>query len=134
MKKISVKTLEKTSFTNITSEIAKIVTDSAMKDGVVTVFVPHTTAGVTINENADPDVRHDMEAHFNQLMPEDATYYRHVCEGSDDMPAHIKASLIGASQSIPISHGQLNLGVWQGLYLCEHRYHGGERSIVVTIQ
>ena len=88
---------------------------------------------MSINENADPSVRSDMEAHFNEMVPENAPYYRHTMEGPDDMPAHIKASLLGSGLTVPISHGRLALGVWQGLYLCEHRDHGGQRRIVVTL-
>ena len=85
-----------------------------------------------MNENADPTVRKDFESHFNKMVPEDAPYYRHRSEGPDDMPAHIKASLLGASVSIPITNGELNTGVWQGIYLCEHRDAGGQREIVVS--
>lgn len=87
-----------------------------------------------INENADPTVRGDMERHFNVLAPEGAPYYKHTYEGPDDMPAHIKSTLIGVSQTIPITAGRLNLGTWQGLYLCEHRDHASSRTIIVTIQ
>ena len=102
--------------------------------GLMNLFIKHTSASLTINENADPSVRRDMEAHFNVLAPENAPYYEHIYEGPDDMPAHIKASLLGASQSLPISNGKLNIGIWQGVYLCEHRDHGGPRKIVVTLQ
>ena len=102
--------------------------------GLMNLFIKHTSASLTINENADPSVRRDMEAHFNVLAPENAPYYEHIYEGPDDMPAHIKASLLGASQSLPISNGRLNIGIWQGIYLCEHRDHGGPRKIVVTLQ
>jgi secondary thiamine-phosphate synthase enzyme len=127
MKKISVKTLEKTSFTNITSEIAKIVTDSAMKDGVVTVFVPHTTAGVTINENADPDVVFDMEQALEQAVPWDAGY-RH---GEGNAAAHVKASMMGSSLQVIVADGKMQLGTWQGVFFCE--FDGPrERSVYVT--
>ncbi len=96
------------------------------------VFIKHTSASLTINENADPTVRQDFESHMNQVVPENQPYYRHTFEGPDDMPAHIKASLMGPSVQIPISNGQLNLGTWQGIYLCEHRDYGGERKVVVT--
>lgn len=101
--------------------------------GQLQVFIKHTSAGLTINENADPTVRLDFESHFNQMVPEDAPYYKHDIEGSDDMPAHIKASLLGASVLIPVTGGRLNLGTWQGIYLCEHRNHGGSRTIVLTL-
>jgi len=101
--------------------------------GWIQVFIKHTSASLTINENADPSVRADFESHMNKMVPEDAPYYIHTYEGSDDMPAHIKASLMGASVQIPVSNGRLNMGIWQGIYLCEHRNHGGSRRVVVTI-
>ena len=97
------------------------------------VFIQHTSASLTINENADPTVRHDFEAHFNKAVPENAPYYQHDAEGPDDMPAHIKSSLMGASVTIPVTDGKLNLGTWQGIYLCEHRDHGGSRRLVATL-
>ena len=100
--------------------------------GFVQVFIKHTSASLTINENADPSVRLDFESHLNTMVPENAPYYVHIYEGADDMPAHIKSSLMGASIQIPITNGELNLGIWQGIYLCEHRNHGGSRSIVIT--
>ncbi|OAJ94632.1 secondary thiamine-phosphate synthase enzyme YjbQ [Vibrio bivalvicida] len=102
--------------------------------GLLQLFIQHTSASLTINENADPTVRHDMEKHFNQFVPERAAYYKHTYEGDDDMPAHIKASTLGASVMIPISQGRLALGTWQGIYLGEHRHSGGSRTIVATIQ
>jgi len=102
--------------------------------GLMNLFIKHTSASLTINENADPSVRRDMESHFNVIAPENAPYYEHIYEGPDDMPAHIKASLLGASQSLPISNGKLNIGIWQGIFMCEHRDHGGSRKIVVTLQ
>ncbi len=102
--------------------------------GILHLFIQHTSASLTINENADPTVRHDMEKHFNQFVPERAPYYKHTYEGDDDMPAHIKASILGNSVTIPISQGRLALGTWQGIYLGEHRDHGGPRRIVATIQ
>jgi secondary thiamine-phosphate synthase enzyme len=87
---------------------------------------------LTLNENADPTVRLDFETHINKMVPENASYYKHDTEGSDDMPAHIKASLMGSSVTIPITNGRLNTGTWQGIYLCEHRNHGGSRKIIVT--
>jgi secondary thiamine-phosphate synthase enzyme len=104
-----------------------------IRTGILHLFIQHTSASLTINENASPDVREDMERHFNQAVPENAPYYRHTDEGPDDMPAHIKASLLGCSLSIPIGNGGLLLGRWQGIYLCEHRDHGGARRIVATI-
>lgn len=101
--------------------------------GLLHVFIQHTSASLTINENADPTVRHDFEAYFNKMVPENAPYYQHDYEGSDDMPAHLKAALLGSSVSIPITNGQLNLGTWQGIYLCEHRDHGGPRKLVLTL-
>lgn len=100
--------------------------------GILHLFIQHSSASLTINENADPTVRTDMESHFNKFVPENAPYYRHTYEGSDDMPAHIKASTLGASISIPVNNGQLLLGTWQGIYLGEHRDQGGRRSIVAT--
>ncbi len=104
----------------------------ALKQGMLHVFIQHTSAGLTINENADPTVRHDLERHFNHMVPENQPYYKHTTEGSDDMPAHIKASLVGSSVSIPITNGRMNLGTWQGIYLCEHRDHGGPRTLVIS--
>ena len=103
-----------------------------IKIGVLQVFIKHTSASLTINENADPTVRTDFESHLNKMVPENASYYIHNYEGSDDMPAHIKNSLMGSSVQIPITNGNLNLGIWQGIYLCEHRDHGGGRSLVIT--
>ncbi len=103
-----------------------------LKAGMLQVFIQHTSASLTLNENADPSVRLDMESHFNYLVPERQPYYTHTYEGDDDMPAHIKASLLGSSLMIPISNGRLNLGTWQGIYLCEHRDHGGSRKLVLS--
>ena len=100
--------------------------------GLCQLFIKHTSASLTINENADPTVRTDFESHMNQMVPEDAPYYIHTYEGPDDMPAHIKASLMGASVQIPITNGTLNLGIWQGIYLCEHRNHASGRNLVIT--
>jgi len=102
--------------------------------GQLHLFIKHTSASLTINENADPDVRHDLEQHFNHFAPELAPYYRHNDEGKDDMPAHIKNCILGSSLIIPISNGVLNMGIWQGIYLCEHRDHASSRSLVATIQ
>lgn len=103
-----------------------------IKAGILHVFIQHTSASLTINEDADPTVRQDFETHFNKVVPENAPYYRHNYEGSDDMPAHLKASLLGSSVSIPITNGRLNLGTWQGIYLCEHRDRAAGRSLVLT--
>ncbi|THU40313.1 YjbQ family protein [Niastella caeni] len=100
--------------------------------GLCQVFILHTSASLTINENADPTVRIDFETFFNKTVKENDPAYKHDYEGSDDMPAHLKASLLGSSVLIPISNGQLALGTWQGIYLCEHRNHGGQRNLVVT--
>jgi secondary thiamine-phosphate synthase enzyme len=102
--------------------------------GLLHVFIQHTSASLTINENADPTVRQDFESYFNRAVPEDQPYYRHNDEGSDDLPAYIKASLLGSSVSLPVKNGRLNVGTWQGLYLCEHRNHGGSRRLVLTLQ
>jgi secondary thiamine-phosphate synthase enzyme len=102
--------------------------------GLLHVFIQHTSASLTINENADPTVRQDFESYFNRAVPEDQPYYRHNDEGSDDLPAHLKSSILGSSVSLPIKNGRLNLGTWQGIYLCEHRNHGGSRRLVLTLQ
>jgi secondary thiamine-phosphate synthase enzyme len=117
----------------ITAIVEKALPDIRdIQIGQLQVFIKHTSASLTVNENADPTVRGDFERHMNVMVPEDAPYYKHNDEGSDDMPAHIKASLMGASVNIPITKGALNIGTWQGIYLCEHRDRGGSRSIVVT--
>lgn len=103
-----------------------------IQQGQFQAFIKHTSASLTINENADPTVRHDFEKHINVMVPEHAPYYIHTYEGPDDMPAHIKSSLMGASVQIPITHGRLNLGTWQGIYLGEHRDHGGKRKVVLS--
>ena len=103
------------------------------KNGLLNLFVKHTSCGLCINENADPDVRTDMEGIFNHIVPENQPYFCHTLEGSDDMPAHAKSVISGVSLSIPITDGRLNLGTWQGIYLCEYRSHGGPRRIVATI-
>lgn len=102
--------------------------------GFAHLFIQHTSASLSINENADPTVRQDFESHINQMVPENMPYYRHTLEGADDMPAHIKSSLLGCSVTLPITQGRFNLGTWQGLYLGEHRDYGGARRIVVTLQ
>jgi secondary thiamine-phosphate synthase enzyme len=103
------------------------------KEGLLNVFIQHSSAGLTLNENADYTVREDFEAVFNKLAPENDPDYQHTLEGDDDMPAHIKSSLVGASLTIPITNGRLNLGTWQGIYLCEFRNFGGARKLVLTI-
>jgi len=113
----------------VLSEIPEI---SNIAIGQLQIFIKHTSASLTINENADPTVRQDFESHMNIVVPENAPYYIHTYEGPDDMPAHIKASLMGASVQIPITSGRLNLGTWQGIYLCEHRDYGGSRKLVLT--
>ena len=101
--------------------------------GTMEIFIKHTSASLTINEDADPTVRDDFESHFNQIVPENAPYYKHTIEGPDDMPSHLKSSILGSSVTIPITNGTLNLGTWQGIYLCEHRNHGSSRSVVLTL-
>lgn len=123
----------KRGFHLITSEIENALPEiSNIKIGQLQVFVKHTSSSLTINENADPTVRTDFESHFNKMVPENMPYYIHTYEGSDDMPAHIKSSLLGSSVQIPITNGKLNLGIWQGIYLCEHRDYGGSRKLVIT--
>ena len=118
----------------ITDEVLREIPElKVLKVGMMNVFMKHTSAALTINENADPTVLSDFESYFNKAVPEDEPYYQHLDEGSDDMPAHLKASLLGNSLNIPITQGRLNLGIWQGIYLCEHRNYAGERTIVVTI-
>jgi secondary thiamine-phosphate synthase enzyme len=102
-------------------------------NGIAHIFIKHTSASLTLNENADPDVRHDLEKFFDRLAPENAPWYDHNSEGADDMPAHIKSSLLSSSLTIPVTNGDFNLGTWQGIYLCEHRNHGGNRRLVITI-
>ena len=101
--------------------------------GLLHVFIQHTSASLTINENVSPDVRRDFERHMNQAVPENAPYFEHTIEGADDMPAHIKASLFGSQLTIPVGRGGLLMGTWQGIYLCEHRNHGGARKLAVTL-
>jgi secondary thiamine-phosphate synthase enzyme len=101
--------------------------------GLLHLFIRHTSASLTLNENVSPDVRRDFESYFNETVREDAAYWTHTLEGADDMPAHIKSSLLGASLTIPVAGGRLALGTWQGIYVCEHRDHGGPRSLVATL-
>lgn len=118
----------------MTAEVLRAVPELAdFQVGMMNVFIQHTSAALTINENADPTVRLDFESYFNRSVPENQPYYRHQDEGSDDLPAHLKSSLLGASLTIPIRQGRLALGTWQGIYLCEHRNHGGARNLVITL-
>ena len=103
------------------------------RNGLLNLLVKHTSAALALNENADPDVRHDLNEIFNRLVPENAPYYLHTLEGDDDMPAHAKSVIVGVSLTIPITDGRLNLGTWQGIYLCEFRDYGGSRKIVATV-
>jgi secondary thiamine-phosphate synthase enzyme len=117
----------------ITDEVLQAMPElRELKTGICQVFIQHTSASLTINENADPTVRMDFEMYFNKTVPENDPDYRHDDEGSDDMPAHLKAAMLGSSVMIPIRNGRLALGTWQGIYLCEHRNHGGSRGIVIT--
>ena len=118
----------------ITNEILQNIQEIGdISIGTMEIFIKHTSASLTINEDADPTVRDDFESHFNQIVPENAPYYKHTIEGPDDMSAHLKSSILGSSVTIPITNGTLNLGTWQGIYLCEHRNHGGSRSVVLTL-
>lgn len=117
----------------VTREVEQAVPELAeIAVGIVIVFIQHTSASLTLNENASPAVRRDFEAWANEAVPESAAYWAHALEGSDDMPAHVKASLFGPSLTIPVRDGELALGTWQGIYLCEHRNHGGPRKVTVT--
>lgn len=123
----------KRGFHLITSHVLRALPElKQIRMGMLHVFIQHTSASLTINENADPDVRTDMETAFNLIAPEKMPFV-HTIEGPDDMPAHVKAALLGSSLTIPISAGELSLGTWQGIYLCEHRNHGGERRLVLTL-
>ncbi|MGM9828070.1 MAG: secondary thiamine-phosphate synthase enzyme YjbQ [Muribaculaceae bacterium] len=117
----------------ITGEILRHLPTPLPRAGLLNIFVKHTSCGLTINENADPDVRTDMSRILDHLVPENQPYYDHTMEGADDMPAHAKSSLTGVSLTIPITDGRLNLGTWQGIYLCEYRDYGGSRTLVATI-
>ncbi|MBI6116911.1 secondary thiamine-phosphate synthase enzyme YjbQ [Salegentibacter maritimus] len=118
----------------VTNEIeSQLLELKEIKSGILHVFIKHTSAGITINENADPTVLQDFESHFNKMVPENMPYYKHTVEGPDDMPAHIKASLLGSSLQIPVTNGRLNLGTWQGIYLGEHRDFGGARKLVLSL-
>lgn len=118
----------------ITDEILSNIPEiHQIKIGLINILLKHTSASLTLNENADPDVRSDMKNYFDELVPENTGYFEHTSEGSDDMPAHIKTSLLGNSLTIPITNGRLTLGTWQGIYLCEHRNYGGSRKVCVTL-
>lgn len=118
----------------ITQEIEQHVPELlSVRCGIAHIFIQHTSASLTINENADPTVRHDFENHFNRLVPEQPELYTHLDEGLDDMTSHIKSSLLGSSVSVPVTQGRLNLGTWQGVYLCEHRNRARGRTLVVTV-
>jgi secondary thiamine-phosphate synthase enzyme len=118
----------------VTDEVVAALPElRSLRVGILHLFIRHTSASLTINEDASPDVRRDFESHFDAAVPEDAPYWTHTAEGPDDMPAHIKASLLGSSLSIPVHDGALALGTWQGIYLCEHRDRGGARSLVATV-
>jgi secondary thiamine-phosphate synthase enzyme len=119
----------------VTDEVLRALPELAnIRCGLLHLLLKHTSASLMLNENADLTVRQDFESFFNRAVPEDEPYYRHNYEGSDDLPAHLKSSILGATLTIPITDGRLNLGIWQGIYLCEHRNHGGSRSLVATIQ
>lgn len=119
----------------VTREIEAQLPELAyFKVGLAHLFIQHTSASLSVNENADPTVRQDFETHINQMVPENAPYYRHTLEGPDDMPAHIKSSIFGSSITLPITNGRFNMGTWQGVYLGEHRDYGGVRRIVITLQ
>ncbi|WP_299466816.1 secondary thiamine-phosphate synthase enzyme YjbQ [Mucilaginibacter sp.] len=123
----------KRGFHIITAEVVDALPQiGEIKIGICQVFIQHTSASLSINENADPTVRQDFEMYFNKAVPENDPDYRHNDEGSDDMPAHLKAAMLGSSVTIPIRNGRLALGTWQGIYLCEHRNYGGSRSLVIT--
>ena len=118
--------------------ITRIVKDAmpekkSVTAGILHVYIKHSSASLTVNEYADPDVRHDFEAHFDHVVPEHASYFLHMAEGPDDMPGHLKASILGSSVTIPVTNGKLALGTWQGIYLGEHRISGGARTIVLTL-
>ncbi len=131
-KEISLKPVGR-GFHLITNEIIKDFPEvEKIVIGQLQIFIKHTSASLTINENADDSVRKDLESHFNKMVAEDMQYYTHTYEGVDDMPAHIKSSILGSSVQIPITNGKLNLGTWQGIYLCEHRDIAGSRKLVLT--
>ena len=125
---------KKRGFHLITGEVVENIPEmKEIEVGIAHIFICHTSASLTLNENVSPDVLTDFESHFNVMVPENADYYTHTIEGSDDMPAHIKSSLLGSSLTVPVKGGRFNLGTWQGVYVCEHRNSGGPRKLVVTI-
>ncbi|MBK8984107.1 MAG: YjbQ family protein [Ignavibacteria bacterium] len=127
-------TQRKRGFHIITDEITGSLPElKSIKTGLLNIFIKHTSASLSINENADPSVRDDLESHFNIMVPEEGDHYLHTAEGPDDMTSHIKSSILGCSLNIPVSDGKLSLGIWQGIYLCEHRNFGGQRNIVLTL-
>ena len=133
-KNISIKSISR-GFHIITDQVTDQIPEiKTIKIGILHLFIKHNSASLTINENADKAVRNDFEEHFNEMVPENQSYYQHTYEGPDDMPAHLKASILGSSISIPISNGHLNMGTWQGIYLCEHRNNAFQRKMVATIQ
>lgn len=132
-KKISLRARSR-GFHLVTDEVINSLNElKGLKVGLLHIFLQHTSASLAINENADSDVRIDMESYFNQVVPENEPYFRHVLEGSDDMPAHLKAVMLGGELTVPIANGQLQLGMWQGIYLCEHRNKAGSRNIILTL-
>jgi secondary thiamine-phosphate synthase enzyme len=110
-----------------------VIRELPKSSGLLNIFIKHTSASLTLNENVDPTVRHDFETHFNVMVPESADHFLHTLEGPDDMTSHIKSSILGSSVDIPIQNGRLLLGTWQGIYLCEHRNQGGSRKLVITV-
>ena len=133
-KNINIKSISR-GFHIITDQVINQIPEiKSINIGILHLFIKHTSASLTINENADRTVRNDFEEHFNEMVPENQSYYQHTYEGPDDMPAHLKASILGSSISIPISNGHLNMGTWQGIYLCEHRNNAFQRKMVATIQ
>ncbi len=134
LQKSIILTPKRRGFHLITKELERNLPEiSKIKEGLANLFLQHTSASLTINENYDPSVRYDMENYFNNLVPEDTPYFTHTLEGSDDMPAHIKSSILGVSLNVPITNGRFALGTWQGIYLNEHRDSGGSRRVLVTI-
>ena len=124
----------KRGFHLVTDDILRQLPElSEIKVGMINIFIKHTSASLTINENADPTVRQDFESFFNRVVPENEPYYKHTIEGSDDLPSHLKGSILGFNVNIPVTNGALNLGIWQGIYLCEHRNSGGSRTLVITV-
>ncbi|MFL3006432.1 MAG: secondary thiamine-phosphate synthase enzyme YjbQ [Candidatus Neomarinimicrobiota bacterium] len=133
-KNITIKKKQK-GFHLVTDQIVNQIPEiDKIQIGLLHVFILHTSASITLNENMDRSVRDDFESYFDHLVPENQTYFTHIYEGSDDMPAHLKSSILDSSIFIPISNGSLKLGTWQGIYLCEHRKHASSRNIVLTIQ